>query len=516
MTSPAIKGFPPAEPAPHAPYTHNSFHAPPIRLHTLITRVASPTFRGPAASAPTWSEPCHVGHTGGAGCNCAPPSGKWLTLRAPPRERSEKGRQADSLALMMPQELELEQHNVGDTAHAPEANNEEQEEEEGVGAAASDAVANLSGTGDAPSGGQQVVRLPRRCCRINSLGRCPAMIPCDAPVAVPRRQVAPRPHTSRLAHRRPHSPRHTHDFGVRRLAGGQAPHIQRGGRLRHWQGAGPQPRGALRRRRRGILASRRARGPCVRSPCPPGAPYLTPAARTSQTARAAPLQAGQTIEQIQKNSGARVQLSRAGEFYPSEWGALTGLNGETTSSCNVNRSKHVCVIRDHGHLLAQAAATSTPAPRAVPAEPLTGRALRARPAEQAPPSACCCCPGRCTLSSRPYSSCWRSCRGSRPAQYRAAAAAAAGGGRTRCGTARAPRLRQRAGTHTARGALPHGVAALPHAQNALYCSPAPTAVRPALSASSACRLAQAPSFIFARHSAADRSRWRFRGSCAVR
>jgi hypothetical protein len=29
-----------------------------------------------------------------------------------------------------------------------------------------------------------------------------------------------------------------------------------------------------------------------------------------------PPQAGQTIEQIQKNSGARVQLSRAGEFYP--------------------------------------------------------------------------------------------------------------------------------------------------------------------------------------------------------
>lgn len=29
-------------------------------------------------------------------------------------------------------------------------------------------------------------------------------------------------------------------------------------------------------------------------------------------------QGGQTIEQIQKNSGARVQLSRAGEFYPGE------------------------------------------------------------------------------------------------------------------------------------------------------------------------------------------------------
>lgn len=31
------------------------------------------------------------------------------------------------------------------------------------------------------------------------------------------------------------------------------------------------------------------------------------------------MQGGQTIEQIQKNSGARVQLSRAGEFYPGGW-----------------------------------------------------------------------------------------------------------------------------------------------------------------------------------------------------
>lgn len=31
------------------------------------------------------------------------------------------------------------------------------------------------------------------------------------------------------------------------------------------------------------------------------------------------LQGGQTIEQIQKNSGARVQLSRAGEFYPGKY-----------------------------------------------------------------------------------------------------------------------------------------------------------------------------------------------------
>jgi hypothetical protein len=30
------------------------------------------------------------------------------------------------------------------------------------------------------------------------------------------------------------------------------------------------------------------------------------------------MQGGQTIEQIQKNSGARVQLSRAGEFYPGK------------------------------------------------------------------------------------------------------------------------------------------------------------------------------------------------------
>jgi len=39
------------------------------------------------------------------------------------------------------------------------------------------------------------------------------------------------------------------------------------------------------------------------------------------------MQGGQTIEQIQKNSGARVQLSRAGEFYP---GALLFVVGVRT------------------------------------------------------------------------------------------------------------------------------------------------------------------------------------------
>lgn len=38
------------------------------------------------------------------------------------------------------------------------------------------------------------------------------------------------------------------------------------------------------------------------------------------------MQGGQTIEQIQKNSGARVQLSRAGEFYP---GALLSVGVRT-------------------------------------------------------------------------------------------------------------------------------------------------------------------------------------------
>jgi hypothetical protein len=36
------------------------------------------------------------------------------------------------------------------------------------------------------------------------------------------------------------------------------------------------------------------------------------------------IQGGQTIEQIQKNSGARVQLSRAGEFYPGKCACLSG------------------------------------------------------------------------------------------------------------------------------------------------------------------------------------------------